>query len=107
MEERPVRIGGKTRRVKPVTAKAKQRFERLPKDFTGLCHVFMPHKIREQVDYDKVTEIADAMVLWRDEFTEDQFHYFDLLCTIIENYENYDTARVPWSGVTGSEMLSH
>jgi HTH-type transcriptional regulator/antitoxin HigA len=56
------------------------------------------------VDYDNVAEVADAMVLWQDEFTPDQRDYFDLLCSLMEEY---DAAHVKWPKVTGLEALKH
>ena len=84
--------------------KAKYRFEDLPKDYDGLCRVLTPRKIHDQVEYGNVTEITDAMALWRDDFSGDQADYFELLCAIIEDY---DAAHVKWPKVTGAQMLKH
>jgi HTH-type transcriptional regulator/antitoxin HigA len=84
--------------------KTKIRFADLPKDYAGLCRVLLPRPIRDKVDYDNVAEITDSMVLWHEDFTPDQRDYFDLLCTLIEDY---DAENVKWPKVTGVDMLKH
>ena len=84
--------------------KTKFRFADLPKDYTGLCRVFLPRPIHDAVDYANVSEVADAMVLWHDDFTRDQADYFELLCSLIEEY---DAKNVKWPQVTGLDMLKH
>ena len=84
--------------------KTKFRFADLPKDYTGLCRVFLPRPIHDAVDYANVSEVADAMVLWQDDFSRDQADYFDLLCTLIEEY---DVENVKWPKVRGVDVLKH
>ena len=84
--------------------KTKFRFADLPKDYTGLCRVFLPRPIHDAVDYANVVEVADAMVLWHNEFTPDQADYFDLLCSLIEEH---DAKNVRWPKVTGVDALKH
>src|SRR5437016_9944778 len=83
--------------------KTKLRFQDLPKSYEALCRVFLPRPIHDAVDYANVVEVTDAMVLWHDEFTRDQADYFDLLCSLIEDY---DSENVKWPKVTGVEMLN-
>jgi antitoxin component HigA of HigAB toxin-antitoxin module len=78
--------------------KTKLRFQDLPKDYAALCRVFLPRPIHDAVEYANVVEVADAMVLWHDEFTLGQSDYFDLLCSLIEEY---DAKNVKWPKVTG------
>jgi len=85
-------------------AKAKLRFEDLPKDYAGLCRVFLPRPIRDAVDYANVAEVADALALWQDDFAPDQRDYFDLLCSLMEDY---DAEHVKWPKLKGREMLQH
>lgn len=85
-------------------AKTKLRFADMPEDYAGLCGVLLPRPIRDSVDYDNVAEVADAMVLWRKEFTADQRDYFDILCTLIEEY---DAEHVKWPKLKGREILQH
>src|SRR6266404_3953577 len=84
--------------------KTKPRFADLPKDYQSLCRVFLPRPIHDAVDYANVAEVADAMVLWRDEFTPDQCDYFDLLCSLMEDY---DAEHVKWPKVSGLDVLKH
>lgn len=80
------------------------RFEDLPKDYRGLCRVFLPRPIRDAVDLGNVSEITDAMVLWYDDFTPDQRDYFDLLCSLIRDY---DSTTVKWPAMRGLDLLEH
>ena len=84
--------------------KTKLRFQEMPKDYAGLCRGFLPRPIHDAVDYANVVEVTDAMVLWHDDFTPDQSDYFDLLCSLIEEY---DAKHVKWPKVTGVDMLKH
>lgn len=80
------------------------RFERLPKDYASLCRVFLPRPIHDMVDYANVVEVADAMVLWQDDFTGDQKDYFELLCSLLEEF---DAKNVTWPKVSCVSMLKH
>ena len=82
--------------------KTKLRFQDLPKDYTGLCRVLLPRPIHDAADYANVTEVADAMTLWHKEFTPAQADYFDLLCSLMEEY---DSENVKWPKLAGREML--
>ena len=84
--------------------KTKLRFQELPKDYTALCRVFLPRPIHDAVDYANVAEVADAMALWHDDFTRDQADYFDLLCSLMEEY---DAEHVKWPKVRGVDVLKH
>jgi HTH-type transcriptional regulator/antitoxin HigA len=84
--------------------KTKIRFADLPKDYVSLCRVFLPRPIHDAVDYANVSEVADAMALWQDDFSRDQADYFDLLCTLIEEY---DAENVKWPRVKGVDVLKH
>jgi HTH-type transcriptional regulator/antitoxin HigA len=84
--------------------KTKLRFQDLPKDYPALCRVFLPRPIHDNVDYANVAEVTDAMALWNEDFTRDQADYFDLLCSIIEEY---DTKNVEWPKLTSLDMLHH
>jgi HTH-type transcriptional regulator/antitoxin HigA len=84
--------------------KTKLRFADLPKDYEGLCRVFLPRPIRDGVDYANVEEVGDAMALWQDDFSKDQRDYFDLLCSLMEEY---DKENVKWPKLGGREMLRH
>jgi HTH-type transcriptional regulator/antitoxin HigA len=84
--------------------KTKIRFADLPKDYSSLCRVFLPRPIHDAVDYANVSEVTDAMALHQEDFTADQSDYFDLLCTLMEEY---DTEHVKWPKVRGVDVLKH
>jgi HTH-type transcriptional regulator/antitoxin HigA len=84
-----------------VTHKPMQ-FERLPKDYAGLCRLLMPRPIHDRIDLENVTEIADAMAGHL--LTADQEDYFDLLCRLIEDYEQ---KNVPPPKASGLDALRH
>jgi HTH-type transcriptional regulator/antitoxin HigA len=48
--------------------------------------------------------LSEAMSLWVDDFTRDQTDYFDLLCSLLEEY---DAKTVKWPKVTGVDVLKH
>ncbi|HNQ88957.1 MAG TPA: transcriptional regulator [Verrucomicrobiota bacterium] len=84
--------------------KTRLRFADLPRDYAGLCTLLPPRPIHDAVDYANVSEVTDAMVLWSGKFTTDQRDYFDLLCSLLEDY---DAAHVKWPKVTGVDVLNH
>ena len=78
------------------------QFERLPKDYRGLCRLFMPRPIHDRIEFESVTEIADAMA--GHPLTADQEDYFDMLCRLIEDYER---ESVPPPKASGLDALRH
>lgn len=84
------------------TTPAKSDFDRLPKDYTGLCRILPPRTIHDKADLQNVTEVTDLMA--GHTLTEDQEDYFDLLCRLIEDYEK---EHVVAPKVTGLEALEH
>jgi HTH-type transcriptional regulator/antitoxin HigA len=86
------------------TTRSKIQFAGLPEDYNGLCRVHVPRPIRDKVDFDNVTEITDALA--GHELTTDQEDYFDLLCRLIEDYEN-EHARLAAPKVSGLDALRH
>jgi HTH-type transcriptional regulator / antitoxin HigA len=49
-------------------------------------------------------EVADAMAVWGEDFTRDQADYFEMLCSLLEEY---DSKNVQWPNVTGVDILNH
>ena len=43
------------------TTPAKVEFARLPKGYAGLCRILTPRPIHDQVEFQNVTQITDAM----------------------------------------------
>ena len=67
--------------------KAPLSFTALPRDYPALCRLHLPRPIRDQADYDNTVEIADAFAGFEDAMSTDQTDFFDLLCKLIEVYE--------------------
>lgn len=82
----------------------KIEFARLPKDYAGLCRLLTPRPIHDQVELENVTEITDAMAGHK--LTPDQEDYFDLLCRLIEDYEQ-EHAQLGTPKVTALDALQH
>jgi hypothetical protein len=53
--------------------------------------MFLPRPIHETTGYENTVEIADVFVGFEDRMTEDQNHYFDLLCNLAERREQATT----------------
>ena len=68
------------------------RLDAMPKDYAGLCGVFLPRPIHDRASYDNTVEVADVFAGHEDAMTADQHDYFDLLCDLIEKHEK-ETAR--------------
>ena len=85
-------------------AKTQLRFEEMPHDYSGLCRLLIPRPIHDRIAYANVAEIADAMALWQGGFTSDQQDYFDLLCTLMEEF---DRDIKPWLKLSPTERLRH
>lgn len=81
-----------------------QRREGLTNGNASLVAHFMPRPIHDGVGYENICEIADAFAGYEGQMTADQEDYYDLLCTLIERY---DEGRIKWPKVTGLAMLKH
>ena len=77
-------------------------FARLPRDYAGLCQILTPRPLHDKMEFQNVLEITDAMAGHK--MTSDQEDYFDLLCRLIEDYEE---ERVDTPEVTGLQALQH
>ena len=86
------------------TTPAKTEFDRLPKDYAGLCRLLTPRPLHDQVELENVTEITDAMAGHK--LTPDQEDYFDLLCRLIEDYDK-EHAQLDTPKVTALDALQH
>ena len=80
------------------------RFADLPCDYAALCGLLMPRPVHDAVGYANVVEITDAMVLWQDDFTPDQQDYFDLQCSLLEDYDREHTR---WPKTSVRARLQH
>ena len=80
------------------------RFADLPADYAGLCRRHLPRPIHDRVDYENTTEITNALA--GHDLTPDQEDYFDLLCSLIEDYDRERVAS-PARKITGLAALQH
>lgn len=76
----------------------------MPKDYPGLCRVFLPRPIHDKTGYDNTVEIADVFAGMEDRMTEDQNDFFDLLCDLIEKRDK-ETVRP--SKLRAVDLLKH
>lgn len=60
----------------------------MPKEYAALCRIFLPRPIHDKVAYENTAEIADLFAGFEDSMTVEQNDYFDLLCDLIEKWEN-------------------
>ena len=66
------------------------KFEDLPVTFDALCLLKKPRRIENNRDYMNVLKISNVMAGHESDFTKDQEDFFDLLCLLIEYYEEHD-----------------
>ena len=86
----------KTKQPKP--------FKSLPKSYGQLCDMFLPRPIHDQVGYANTVEIADMFAGFEDQMTDGQNDYFDLLCDLIEKY---DQENVSIPKLKAVDLLRH
>ncbi|MDQ3621660.1 MAG: transcriptional regulator [Verrucomicrobiota bacterium] len=84
--------------------KTRPAFAQMPRDYAALCRLHLPRPIRDKIGYRNTLEIAEAFAGFEEEMNADQDDYFDLLCTLIEDYES---EHVKWPKVSGEKMLAH
>jgi antitoxin component HigA of HigAB toxin-antitoxin module len=77
-------------------------FEKMPKDYAGLCGLFLPRPIHDRVGYENMVEITDVLAGYESRMNRDQSDYFDLLCSLISDYES---VKPPQLG--GLDLLKH
>jgi len=74
----------------------------MPRDDSGLAALLIPRPIHDEVAYKNTVEIAETFAGFEAEMNADQTDYFDLLCTLIADYEAVEAPRV-----TPLEILRH
>jgi antitoxin component HigA of HigAB toxin-antitoxin module len=77
-------------------------FKNMPKHYAGLCGLFLPRPIHDRVGYENTVEIADAFAGFEDRMNRDQSDYFDLLCSLIADYESVKPPKLD-----GLDLLKH
>ncbi len=87
-----------------VKTKAIPPFTKLPKTFEGLCRLFPPRPIRDEVDHDNTLEIVDVLAVNGSRLSKDQADYLDLLTTLVGAYEDEHHA-IDLSHITPLQLL--
>lgn len=82
-------------------------FGDMPKDYVGLCGLFLPRPIRDKDDFENVRAVADAMAGFYDRFTSDQTDYFEMLCALMEDYDAANPRKSKVPTVSGADVLKH
>ncbi len=85
----------------------KLAFATMPKEYAELCRLFLPRPIRDKTDFEEAKEVADAMAGFEEAFSADQEDYFDLLCSLLEDFEPHHTHVKPLPAASGIDTLKH
>jgi HTH-type transcriptional regulator/antitoxin HigA len=78
-------------------------FDRLPKDYPGLCQSYVPRPLHDAADYASACQAIEPLVGFSDRLTADQADYIEAVSTFIEAY---DEARVQWPKGTPLDTLN-
>ena len=80
--------------MKTVTTSIKSlSFEKLPKSYQALCMLHLPRPIHDRYDYKETVAIADLLAGFEEKMNEDQRDYFDLLASLILDYEAVESPK--------------
>ena len=85
--------------------KENYKFKDLPRDYRALCEkILLPRPIHTRADYENISAIADVMAPHIDNFSDGQDEYFEMLSSLLEDY---DRQHVTWPKVSGPQALRH
>ena len=62
-------------------------FNQLPHSYEELCRLYLPRPIHDRYDYHAAVRITDVFAGFEENMNKDQRDYFDLLVTLIADYE--------------------
>jgi antitoxin component HigA of HigAB toxin-antitoxin module len=80
-------------------------FKDLPCDYEALCSkILLPRPIRSRGEYEEVSAIADIMAPFIRKFSAGQDEYFEMLASLLEDF---DRKNVSWPQVSGVEAFKH
>lgn len=81
------------------------QFKDLPRDYESLCQkILLPRPIRTRSEYQEIAAIADTMAPHIQRFSEGQDEYFEMLSSLLEDY---DRQNVTWLKTSGIQALQH
>ena len=78
-------------------------FNRLPKDYPGLCQRYVPRPLHHAADYAAACQAIEPLVGFADRLTADQADYIEAVSSFIEAY---DQTRVKWPKGTSLDTLN-
>ena len=78
-------------------------FDRLPKDYPGLCQRHVPRRLHDAADYASACQAIEPLAGFSDRLTADQSDYLEAISTFIEAY---DQGRVKWPTGTPLDTLT-
>src|SRR5579862_8577129 len=87
--------------MKATATKTPIQFARLPKDYAGLCRVYLPRPIHDEAEFDNAFEMGGALAGHK--LTKDQEDYLDIVASMIEDYEK--RTLPPRPKISGLDLL--
>src|SRR5436853_2126170 len=78
-------------------------FSKLPENYEKLCELLPPRPIHNNSNFRQVAQITDAMA--GHDLNTDQQDYFDLLCRLIEDWEQPGISGPTASGLETLQAL--
>ena len=79
-------------------------FADLPRDYAALCRLHLPRPIHDKIEYVNTLEIARAFAGFEERMTADQNDYFELLTSLLEDWE---AEHDEWRGAEPLQLLRH
>ncbi len=68
-------------------------FDRVPRDYPGLCQHYVPRPLHDAADYAAALQAIEPLVGFSDRLNADQEDYLEAVSSFIEAY---DRSRVKW-----------
>lgn len=82
--------------------KTPQTFANLPKDYAGLCALYLPRPIHDAAEFEEVSGLAVMFAGFEDSMSEDQLDYLEMLHAVTAAWE---ADHVKWEEVSPLESL--
>jgi antitoxin component HigA of HigAB toxin-antitoxin module len=78
-------------------------FDRLPKEYPGLCQKYVPRPLHDAADYAAARQAIEPLLGFEGRLTADQADYLEAVSSFIEAY---DQTRVKWPKGTPLDTLN-
>ncbi len=79
-----------------------ESFAALPREYTGLCHRYVPRPLHDAEDYAAARQAIEPLLGFEDRLSADQVDYLEAVSSFIEAY---DQQRVKWPKGTPLDTL--